>query len=178
MDNGPGMTREFVQNELFQPFKTTKPSGYGIGAYEAREIMREMGGRIEVDSTPGEGTRMSVRAPDREHRVQSARGGSERGVVMTEGAKPAVLVVEDDPGLQSQLKWSLSDFEVRVAGDRGEALARSANGSPAWSLLDLGLPPDAGRYHRGLRRARAAPRRVARHQGDRRDRPGRPRERA
>ena len=63
IDNGPGMTREFVQNELFQPFKTTKPRGYGIGAYEAREIMRELGGQIEVDSTPGQGTRMSVRIP-------------------------------------------------------------------------------------------------------------------
>ena len=63
VDDGPGMTREFVQNELFQPFKTTKPNGYGIGAYEAREIVREMGGRIEVESTPGQGTRMSVRLP-------------------------------------------------------------------------------------------------------------------
>lgn len=63
IDNGPGMTREFVENELFQPFKSTKPNGYGIGAYEAREIMRELGGRIDVDSTPGEGTRMSVSLP-------------------------------------------------------------------------------------------------------------------
>ena len=62
-DNGPGMSREFVQNELFQPFKTTKPNGYGIGAYEAREIVRGMGGRIEVESAPGQGTRMSVRLP-------------------------------------------------------------------------------------------------------------------
>jgi len=63
IDNGPGMTREFVQSELFQPFKSTKPEGYGIGAYEAREIVRELGGRVEVESAPGEGTSMSVRLP-------------------------------------------------------------------------------------------------------------------
>jgi len=60
---------------------------------------------------------------------------------MTEGAKPAVLVVEDDPGLQSQLKWSLNDFEVRVANDRGGALAQVGERAPGVVLLDLGLPP-------------------------------------
>ncbi len=63
IDDGPGMTREFVQNELFQPFKTTKPNGYGIGAYEAREMVKELGGSIAVDSAPGEGTSLSIRLP-------------------------------------------------------------------------------------------------------------------
>lgn len=63
IDDGPGVTREFVQNELFQPFKTTKPNGYGIGAYEAREMVKELGGSIAVDSAPGEGTSLSIRLP-------------------------------------------------------------------------------------------------------------------
>ena len=60
---------------------------------------------------------------------------------MMESAKPAVLVVEDDPGLQAQLRWSLSDFDVHVAGDRNEALAEVQECKPGVALLDLGLPP-------------------------------------
>jgi putative PEP-CTERM system histidine kinase len=62
-DNGPGMTREFVAKELFRPFKSTKEGGYGIGAFESRELVREMGGQLEVVSTPGRGTTMRVKLP-------------------------------------------------------------------------------------------------------------------
>lgn len=62
-DDGPGMDEAFVRDELFKPFRTTKDSGYGIGAYEARQLVRHFGGRIEVDSQPGVGTVMKVRIP-------------------------------------------------------------------------------------------------------------------
>ena len=62
-DDGPGMTPEFIRDELFQPFKTTKNSGYGIGAYQCRELVREIGGRLTVTSAPGEGTLMTVTLP-------------------------------------------------------------------------------------------------------------------
>ncbi|MBX3703184.1 MAG: PEP-CTERM-box response regulator transcription factor [Steroidobacteraceae bacterium] len=55
----------------------------------------------------------------------------------------AVLVVEDDPGLARQLKWSLSDYEAAFAEDRAEAIAALRRHEPAVVLLDLGLPPDA-----------------------------------
>jgi signal transduction histidine kinase len=48
---------------LFRPFRSTKDGGYGIGAYESRNLIQEMGGRLEVDSRPGEGTTMRVRLP-------------------------------------------------------------------------------------------------------------------
>ncbi|MCB2061796.1 MAG: PEP-CTERM-box response regulator transcription factor [Novosphingobium sp.] len=60
---------------------------------------------------------------------------------MTE-AKPKLLVVEDDPGLQAQLKWAYEDFEVIVAGDRASALAALRAEEPPVVTLDLGLPPD------------------------------------
>src|SRR6185437_14968433 len=44
-----------------RPFSTTKASGYGIGAYQARELIRGMGGRLDVASVPGEGTQVVVR---------------------------------------------------------------------------------------------------------------------
>ena len=60
---------------------------------------------------------------------------------MTE-AKPRLLIVEDDPGLQAQLKWAYPDFEVIQAGDRASALAAVRSEEPAVVTLDLGLPPD------------------------------------
>jgi two-component system NtrC family response regulator len=56
--------------------------------------------------------------------------------------KPALLVIEDDPGLQAQLKWSFDDFAVITAGDRESALAALRAEMPAVVTLDLGLPPD------------------------------------
>lgn len=53
-----------------------------------------------------------------------------------------LLVVEDDEGLQRQLRWSYEDYEVVVAGDRATALEAVRQHSPAVVTLDLGLPPD------------------------------------
>ena len=62
-DRGPGMAPEFVREELFQPFRTSKPEGSGIGAYQARELVREVGGDLLVISRPGSGTTMRVLLP-------------------------------------------------------------------------------------------------------------------
>lgn len=56
--------------------------------------------------------------------------------------KPKLLVVEDDPGLQAQLKWAYNEFEVLIAGDRQTALATLRAEAPSVVTLDLGLPPD------------------------------------
>jgi two-component system NtrC family response regulator len=56
--------------------------------------------------------------------------------------KPKLLVVEDDPGLQAQLKWAYDNFEVVIAGDKPSALAALRSEAPAVVTLDLGLPPD------------------------------------
>jgi two-component system NtrC family response regulator len=55
---------------------------------------------------------------------------------------PKLLIVEDDPGLQAQLKWAYEDFEVLVAGDRQTAIAMLRAEEPPVVTLDLGLPPD------------------------------------
>ena len=62
-DRGCGMSPDFVAHRLFQPFASTKETGFGIGAYEARELIRAMGGRIEVESVEGEGTRFTLILP-------------------------------------------------------------------------------------------------------------------
>ena len=62
---------------------------------------------------------------------------------MTEGSKrPVLLVVEDDEGLQRQLKWAYEAYEVVFASDRASALDQVRLHEPAVVTLDLGLPPD------------------------------------
>ncbi|WP_285710352.1 PEP-CTERM-box response regulator transcription factor [Erythrobacter oryzae] len=56
--------------------------------------------------------------------------------------KPVLLVIEDDPGLQAQLKWAYDDFEVVIAGDRDSAITALRHEMPGVVTLDLGLPPD------------------------------------
>lgn len=62
-DTGIGMDEEFIRNELFRPFRTTKDGGFGIGVYESREFVRELGGRMEVISAPNEGTTVRISLP-------------------------------------------------------------------------------------------------------------------
>jgi two-component system NtrC family response regulator len=61
---------------------------------------------------------------------------------MMSESKPKLLIVEDDQGLQAQLKWAYDDFQVIVAGDRASAIAALRAEEPAVVTLDLGLPPD------------------------------------
>jgi putative PEP-CTERM system histidine kinase len=63
IDAGCGMSAEFVRNRLFKPFVSTKSGGFGIGAYEARELVRAMRGRLDVESREGLGSRFIVHVP-------------------------------------------------------------------------------------------------------------------
>ena len=56
--------------------------------------------------------------------------------------KPVLLIIEDDEGLQRQLRWAYEDYEVVIAGDRETAIDMLRQHEPAVVTLDLGLPPD------------------------------------
>ncbi|HLV02274.1 MAG TPA: ATP-binding protein, partial [Acidobacteriota bacterium] len=62
-DTGCGMSPEFVEKQLFHPFRTTKKQGMGIGLFHSKVIVEEHGGRIEVETQPGEGTTFRVVLP-------------------------------------------------------------------------------------------------------------------
>jgi putative PEP-CTERM system histidine kinase len=62
-DRGHGMSAEFIRTRLFQPFASTKESGFGVGAYEAKGLVAAIGGRLEVESREGEGTRFTIFLP-------------------------------------------------------------------------------------------------------------------
>ena len=61
-DNGPGMSPEFVSEELFKPFRSSKGvTGMGIGAYQAKTNIKNCGGQLDVASEVGVGTTFSIR---------------------------------------------------------------------------------------------------------------------
>lgn len=63
VDSGCGMSPGFVRDGLFKPFVSSKNGGFGIGAFEARELVRAMGGRLGVESREGIGTRFIISLP-------------------------------------------------------------------------------------------------------------------
>jgi putative PEP-CTERM system histidine kinase len=62
-DKGMGMDGDFIRSRLFEPFASTKPGGFGIGAFEARSLITAMGGRLSVDSRLGRGTTFTIILP-------------------------------------------------------------------------------------------------------------------
>jgi len=74
-DTGRGMSAQFIRARLFKPFESTKSAGMGIGVFEAREYVHQIGGRLEVDSQPGAGTTFRVMLPlcaDEDERMSNA----------------------------------------------------------------------------------------------------------
>ena len=62
-DTGHGMSEEFIRDRLFKPFETTKSAGMGIGVFESREYINELGGKLEVTSVELQGTTFRVILP-------------------------------------------------------------------------------------------------------------------
>ena len=62
-DTGQGMSAQFIRERLFQPFDSTKTAGMGIGVFESREYLHEVGGRLDVHSVPAVGTTFRVVLP-------------------------------------------------------------------------------------------------------------------
>ncbi|SMF68990.1 XrtA/PEP-CTERM system histidine kinase PrsK [Allosphingosinicella indica] len=73
VDEGCGMSAQFIRTRLFQPFASTKQGGFGIGAYEARALVAAMGGRLEVESREGRGTRFTILLPATTGEIESER---------------------------------------------------------------------------------------------------------
>ena len=69
-DNGAGMSEDFMRARLFKPFETTKSAGMGVGVFESREYIQELGGRLDVASRIEEGTTFTMTLP-----LNGARAG-------------------------------------------------------------------------------------------------------
>ena len=72
-DSGSGMDADFVRTRLFQPFASTKKGGFGVGAFEAKSLIYAMGGRLSVESKPGEGSCFTIVIPAAKPAAQTHR---------------------------------------------------------------------------------------------------------
>jgi signal transduction histidine kinase len=71
-DTGHGMSKTFIRERLFKPFESTKSAGMGVGVFESREYVHELGGQLEVTSDPSSGTtfRMTLPLHNQNHAVE------------------------------------------------------------------------------------------------------------
>jgi PAS domain S-box-containing protein len=156
-DDGPGVSDE-VKKKIFDPFFTTKAvgKGTGLGLTVAYAIVEEHGGRLWVESQPGQGASFFIQLP--------ATGGKLRPQTTvapaTAQALPApkldglaVLIVEDETALASAMTESFADagFLVDRAGDGEEGLARLEGGHYDVIICDLKMPRmDGMQFYRAL----------------------------
>lgn len=154
-DTGMGIEPEHLAR-VFDPFFTTKPVGHGtgLGLFVCQRIVREHGGRIEVQSDPGQGSTFSVILPAREAVPQSKPAPSP---VVGSPRRARVLVVDDEPLMARGLARILSrEHDVSTLTSAREALkCLMENDSFDAVLCDLMMPEMTGvDLHRELERRR------------------------
>lgn len=128
-DTGHGMSQEVVAR-LFEPFFTTKPEGRGTGVGMAvvQRLVTDANGQIQVDSAPGQGTRITLLLP-------CARMQPDRAPTELQGTR--VLLVEDDAQLRPLLAEGLvaAGCVIRLASDGARALEAWTGTEPAPQVL-------------------------------------------
>jgi signal transduction histidine kinase/CheY-like chemotaxis protein len=141
-DSGQGMTPD-VLRRAFDPFFTTKgPGGSGLGLSQVHGMVRQSGGMVRADSTPGQGTRVVLLLP----RAASAAEAAPvpRSAVRRGAPASLVLVVDDDHAVRAVTVEMLRDlgYEVAQAADGAAALALLAElpAAPDLILLDYAMP--------------------------------------
>ena len=126
-DNGIGMDDE-VKSHIFEPFFTTKDAdkGTGLGLSTCYGIVKQAGGAIDVDSSPGNGTNFKVFLP----RIKLAAGLLDKALAgrpLPRGTE-TILVVDDEPMVRNVAAYSLRDLGYKVY--------EASNGDEALRLLD------------------------------------------
>jgi len=146
-DTGTGMS-DAVRERYFEPFFTTKPvgEGSGLGTAMIYGLVKQHGGRIEVESAPGRGTTVRISLPAVDGLVPSETVEETREP--TVAGEGTVLLAEDEPQLRSSARRILERFGYRVlpAADGTEALAHYARWKDQIDLIitDVVMPGMGG----------------------------------
>ena len=125
-DNGAGMTEE-TRLRAFEAGFTTKTTGTGLGLATCRRIIRDHSGVIELNSAPGDGTKVTVRLPLTPGEPAAAEAPKTPGV-RPAGAGETILVIEDDA--------FVLDLVSRMLDKRGYTVLRAADGPEAVAQLE------------------------------------------
>ena len=147
-DTGCGMD-EATRERIFEPFFTTKApgKGTGLGLPTVHGIVHQHGGCIELTSTPGEGTTVTLALPLAERQAEPTPAAEPVPALAAAGA--TVLLVEDEPSLLPLVRLMLVELGYRVlaAASAPEALqlAREHRGAIDLLVTDLVLPGTGGR---------------------------------
>jgi len=147
-DTGRGIPREDIE-KLFNPFFTTKQigEGSGLGLSICHSIVRSLGGRIEVESEPGRGSRFIVHLPAAPAQTaQSTEKRSRNSAGPRAGKRDRILVVDDEPMIGKSMKRALRDScEVVTAISGAEAKEILENDSAFDVIIsDLMMPNVSG----------------------------------
>ncbi len=146
-DTGMGMTQE-VKARAFDPFFTTKgPAGSGLGLSQVYGMARQSDGDVTIDSTPGEGTRVTLFLPIASRAEQlaatTAQGAPGRATVDTHKGE-LVLVVDDDNEVRQVTVEMVRDLGCNVVeaqgGDQALAMIGTMRSVPSLILLDYAMP--------------------------------------
>ncbi|MFT5583255.1 MAG: PAS domain S-box-containing protein [Cognaticolwellia sp.] len=137
-DNGPGMSAE-IRERIFEPFFTTKSTehGSGLGLGMVRDVMGGLGGSVEIQGGPGQGTQVILRF----RRVQAQVAPAQSGKM------PLVLLVEDDHQVRGLIRQIMEISGYRVVEAEDPSLARRAlwKQVPDLVISDLNMPDGGGR---------------------------------
>jgi signal transduction histidine kinase len=150
-DRGPGLTEE-DRRRLFGAFQrlSARPTGgeksTGLGLAITQRIVTAHGGRIEVESAPGDGATFRVRLPLAPAQAQAGSAAPD-GVSAGEGVAIRVLMVDDDEDIREAVQLALegeADFDLRACASLEEALAELPHFTPTLLLLDVEMPGSDG----------------------------------
>nr|WP_275939346.1 hybrid sensor histidine kinase/response regulator [Polyangium spumosum] len=151
-DTGPGIAPADLAR-IFDPFEQAgdrgaRAQGAGLGLTISRRIVEQMGGRLDVESVPGEGSTFTValRLPVVDEEGPIGEAAPDDVVVGYEGARRVVLVVDDNEGNRAFLRDALGPigFEVLLCEDGEGALSTLGVQQPDLVILDLALPDIGG----------------------------------
>lgn len=143
-DDGPGMSDD-IAARVFEPFFTTKPEGQGtgLGLSISQGIVKEHGGRITLETTPGAGATFTVELPGG---VRPTRPAAPAAAAAAAGPL-RILVVDDEPHILHYMRATLESWghTVELAADGSEALERALSRPFDVIICDLRMPRLGGR---------------------------------